>query len=128
MALTAAQTVTLLEILGLRGEPGTSERTTFDDAVTAAIADPGREDQLIQYTVDWAAISKAPVSTTGAKEYSTTRHRLEVRNKVAVVLGYPVLTLSEYELIVAGEDSSNAMQFVTISLGGLYGTGDEYSS
>jgi hypothetical protein len=44
------------------------------------------------------------------------------------VLGYPVLTLSEYELIVAGEDSSNAMQFVTISLGGLYGTGDEYSS
>jgi hypothetical protein len=127
MALTAAQTVTLLEILGLRGEPGTSERTTFDDAVTAALADPGREDQLAQYILDWIDVGTMPVTTTGTKQYDTTRHRWEIYRRVSIVLGYDWLTLAEYTATEGGDaDSSDAMQFVTIDLGArLYE--DEYS-
>ena len=120
MAFTNAEKMTLLEILALRGEPGTDERTEFEAAIDVAEADDGRETQIRGYIAQWNAISTAPVATTGEKQYSTAAHRLEVRNKVAIALGYEVLTLVEYQ------PPADGAQWVTIQLPGLYGT-DEYA-
>jgi hypothetical protein len=124
MAFTDAEKETLLEILALRADTGTAERTTFETALTAAEAIPGREDRIRTYLVDWADIPKEPVKIDGgpkAMTYTTSEHRLFVRNEIAVALGYPVMTLVEYDTATQG------FTVVQITLNGLYSSGSEWA-
>lgn len=88
-ALVAKEIDRVREILDFDGTGDATLEADMQERLTALV-DVQRQ-RLRAYIDDWDAISAAPVSTSGEKQYSTDKHQMQVRNRLRVLLGYSPL-------------------------------------